>query len=183
MAGRTPNCSCGCGEPVRLPEHRYLRGHNSRINNPMKNPVIAARHRHSPEASEKKRRAWLGENNPMHQQASRVKVFTAVRGAKISRANWRGGSHSHYERTARRAAEVCLGRPLRLTSKRMGCTEIVHHINFDRSDNRPCNLAVMTHSMHQRLHGRIKRRRASQYFKSRAADLSLGLRCWMEANW
>lgn len=50
---------------------------------------------------------------------------------------------------ARFVASQKLGRPLREG-------EHVHHVNCDRTDDRPENLEVMSHSEHARLHGRLR---------------------------
>lgn len=39
---------------------------------------------------------------------------------------------------------------------------VVHHKNFDRMDNRPENLAVMTNKEHQHLHNRLNRRERNE---------------------
>ncbi len=54
-----------------------------------------------------------------------------------------------YVRRSLLVAEETLGRSLRLD-------EIVHHINGDKKDDRPDNLAVMTQSEHATLHGRTR---------------------------
>lgn len=53
--------------------------------------------------------------------------------------------------------------------------EEVHHINFDRADNRPQNLLICTHSYHKKLHIKIKRLGLENYFKSLAHDSVLKL--------
>lgn len=187
MAGRTvtieKDCECGCGQAVRRSTHRFLHGHNTRVNNPMHDPTIRANHRHSPEALEKKRQAWIGKKNPMHQEQSRIKVFTAERAAKIGNAHWRGGSPNYHRQKARQVAALALGRKLYHTPRRTAATELVHHINFDESDNQLQNLAVLTHAMHRRLHGCIKRHRAQGYFRSLSGNQQVALRSWMEENW
>lgn len=37
--------------------------------------------------------------------------------------------------------------------------EVVHHVNFDRLDNRPENLLVLTHAQHASLHGLLSRKK------------------------
>jgi HNH endonuclease len=53
-------------------------------------------------------------------------------------------------------AEKALGRPLQKS-------ECVHHINFDRSDNRPSNLLICTQKYHAWLHQEMGRRWALEH--------------------
>lgn len=64
-------------------------------------------------------------------------------------AVWEFGVRKTYK-LHRKIMEHYLGRPL-------DQSEDVHHINGDKLDNRPCNLEVISHSEHTRLHneGRV----------------------------
>lgn len=53
-------------------------------------------------------------------------------------------------------AEKALGRALKSYGKGNPKTEVVHHINGDRKDNRPENLLICTHSYHTELHHRLE---------------------------
>jgi len=58
------------------------------------------------------------------------------------------GSHRRYEAEHRVVMERFLGRSLR-------SDEVVHHRNFDKLDNRPENLVVMSREEHAALHSSI----------------------------
>ncbi len=59
---------------------------------------------------------------------------------------------SGYFAEHRKVAEQKVGRPLRPD-------EVVHHVNHDKTDNRPENLEVLTRSEHVKLHAAERRQR------------------------
>ncbi|MDM8357510.1 HNH endonuclease signature motif containing protein [Pandoraea communis] len=52
-------------------------------------------------------------------------------------------------------AEKALGRPLRNYGRGNPATEVVHHVNGDKRDNRPGNLLICSHEYHVSLHHRL----------------------------
>ena len=96
---------------------------------------------------------WRGANNPRWTGGS----FTGSHGyrkikmPKHPRADLHGYVKEHMA-----VAEKCLGRML---DKK---TEIVHHINEDKTDNRPENLRVMKDKEHRAYHG-TKNRKILKY--------------------
>ena len=97
------------------------------------------------------RNRWLGKTNievrnvPGHSAGHKAPHLTRLNRQRnplgsIGQCS-KAGSSAQY----RKVAETMLGRKLRKG-------EVVHHINGDRTDNRPANLAVLPRAEHHRLH-------------------------------
>ena len=87
---------------------------------------------------------WKGANNPRWTGGS----FTDKHGyRKIKMPEHPRADSSGYVKEHMAVAEKCLGRMLDKN------TEVVHHINEDKTDNRPENLRVMKDKEHRAYHG------------------------------
>ena len=107
------------------------------------------------------RKAWFGKwttevlNVPGHSsghKAPHLSILNQLRNPSCSLHQNQIYVHSS---SYRPLVEESLGRKLK-------ASEVVHHINGDRTDNRPSNLKVMSRSDHHRLHMQIAIRRINE---------------------
>lgn len=97
------------------------------------------------------RNAWMSAFNTFGNRVNRPGGLTVEERGKIAESRRRQGSGKGYRKVGgvhehRAVAEQMLGRPLRPG-------EVVHHIDGDKRNNAPENLAVLpSQSEHMRLH-------------------------------
>lgn len=134
-------CACGCGGVLRVPDvngemHQFLRGHSTRSASFKERVFVPRRH------------VTEGPQNGRYKGHRTVTSagYISIRVPNGSAKDQGGGYGSEHRVVMSRI----LGRELTRD-------EVVHHINGQKSDNRPENLVVMTNHEHLMLHARMKR--------------------------
>lgn len=128
-------CLCGCGATI-APNRQYVTGHNLRH--------LPRTERHRQRIAEAQRRAWKTKRQRKPVGTTWVDTSGYVRvKVHVGKGPWMLQHVMVVEQT--------LGRPLR-------AGEIVHHINGDRTDNRPENLYVCPDAKH---HAQVHRSEAA----------------------
>jgi hypothetical protein len=127
-------CLCGCGAPTRVATHTdrskgWVRGE------PLK---YVFGHSAKVTGPAQTQRAIGGRHSTSHGYV-RVLVGRGVR---------------QYEHIL--VAERALGRPLKNLGRGHPNTEVVHHIDGDKTNNAPTNLLICTHRYHTELHHRLE---------------------------
>ena len=127
-------CQCGCGQPTRIaPVTDRAKGWVK--GQPLK---------------------FIKGHNAI--EAHRAKSAKAIGNRTMSSHGYvvvcTGACKRQYEHIL--VAERAIGRPLRNFGRGNPKSEVVHHINGIKSDNRPANLLVCTHEYHVALHHRLE---------------------------
>lgn len=127
-------CQCGCGQKTRVPtrndsQKQWIKGV----------PLRFVQRHHVAENGQQSTAKSIGNKGISSQGYVRVQVAKGVR---------------QYEHVL--VAEKALGRCLKNFGRGNPKTEVVHHINGVKHDNRPTNLLVCTHEYHVELHHRLE---------------------------
>jgi hypothetical protein len=127
-------CLCGCGQPTRLApvndrSKGWVRGR----------PLKYLRGHNTAALGEALTAKSIGNRQITSHGYVRVLVAKGVR---------------EYEHIV--VAQKALGRPLKNFGQGHPDTEVVHHIDGDKTNNAPTNLLICTHSYHTELHHRLE---------------------------
>ena len=147
----TPLCACGCGERTPWsPNLRYqnrkgfVKGHDKRI--PVEPQPCACGCRRLASAGRGVERRYISGHNSYGMKRGEGRYVNNF-GYVLLRMPDHPDAVGGYVREHRYVMEQVLDRELRKN-------EHVHHINGDKTDNRPANLAIYSRSEHGKLHGR-----------------------------
>ncbi|CAP41286.1 HNH endonuclease signature motif containing protein [Bordetella petrii] len=135
MAIATGHCLCGCGARTRIAPV------NDRSKGWVKGEPLLYLRGHSLTANVKRGAAnpnWKGGRG----RSSHGYVVVRVNGTR------------QYEHIL--IAQSALGRPLRNYGRGNPKTEVVHHVDGDKTNNAPSNLLICTHEYHTALHHRLE---------------------------
>ena len=102
------------------------------------------------------KRNQRGENNDFWKGGRTINAAGYVLVRKLDHA--RAASNCGYVFEHDLVAEQKLGRPLKWFGMGHPNTEIVHHINGNKKDNRPENLAILACSEHSKVHNAMRKK-------------------------
>jgi hypothetical protein len=168
-------CECGCGEAAKA-GRRFVQGHNQRgatrsAEARAKSRAAMVGFRHT-DATKAKMRAAIRKPRAPRTAESRARMAAIMIGKnRIDGLTFKSDGRALTFAPTHPAANED-GRVLRarlVVEERLGrlltSSEIVHHINFDCTDDHPDNLLAMSRSEHTALHKLLRRLGIEDHFQ------------------